>query len=75
VEHVARIGDMRNTYNILVGNPRRRGHSEDTGVDGKLISSWILRKQGGNRVEWMHLVQSKDKWRALVITVMNLRVP
>jgi hypothetical protein len=34
---------MRNVYNILVGKPEGRDHSED----GKIISEWILRKWGG----------------------------
>jgi hypothetical protein len=38
---VARIGEMRSEYNILVEN---LSHSEDLGVDGKIILEWILRK-------------------------------
>jgi hypothetical protein len=36
--HVARVGNMRNSYKILVGNP------EDLGVDGRTILEWILEK-------------------------------
>jgi hypothetical protein len=39
--HVARMGEMRYTYNILVGKPERRSHSEDLGVDGKKILEFI----------------------------------
>jgi hypothetical protein len=35
--HVASIGVMRNPYKILVGNLKGRAHSEDTGVNGKII--------------------------------------
>jgi hypothetical protein len=38
------MGDTRNEYNILVGMPEGRDHSEDLGVDGRIISEWILRK-------------------------------
>jgi hypothetical protein len=31
------MGDMKNAYNILVGRPERRNHTEDLGVDGKVI--------------------------------------
>jgi len=34
-----------------------------------------LREIGQEGVDWMHLVYVRDQWRALVITVMNLRVP
>jgi hypothetical protein len=46
-DHVARIGKMRNAYDILDGNPERKNHSEDLGVDGKIIPEWILGKKGG----------------------------
>jgi len=35
--HVARMGAMRNIYNILVGKPEGRDHSEDLGIDEKII--------------------------------------
>jgi hypothetical protein len=34
-----------------------------------------LRKTGWEGVDWIHQAQDKDKWRAVVNTVMNLRVP
>jgi hypothetical protein len=42
--HVARMEQMRNVYNILTGNLIGRYNSEDLGVDGKIISEWILKK-------------------------------
>jgi hypothetical protein len=44
---------------------------EDLGVDGRIILRWIFRKW--ERV--VGLAQDRDRWRALVNTVMNLRVP
>jgi hypothetical protein len=52
-----------------------RDHSEDPGVDGKMILEWILREMGWEGVEWIHLAQDRDQWQAVVNTVMNLRVP
>jgi len=34
-----------------------------------------LQEVGGSRGNWMELAQDRDRWRALVSTVMNLRVP
>jgi hypothetical protein len=42
--HVASMGEMKNTYHILVGKPEGKNHLEDLGVDGKIILEWILGK-------------------------------
>jgi hypothetical protein len=42
--HVTRMGEIRNAYVILVGNPERRDQLEDRGVDGRIILEWILGK-------------------------------
>jgi hypothetical protein len=34
-----------------------------------------VREIGWEGVDWMHLAQDRDQWRAVVNTVMNLRVP
>jgi hypothetical protein len=47
VVHVARTEEMRNAYNIFVGNPKGTDHLEDKGVDGKIILQWIVRRHGG----------------------------
>jgi hypothetical protein len=47
---------------------------EDPGVDGRIILKWIFERLGGG-VDWIDLAQDRDRWRALVYTVMNLRVP
>jgi len=52
---------------------KRRYHSEDRGADRKPISEWILGKRSEG-VDWIHLVQDRDQWRAVVNTVMNRRV-
>ena len=42
--HVARKGEMRDVYRVLVGNPRERRHLEDPLLDGRIILRWIFRK-------------------------------
>jgi hypothetical protein len=45
--YVARMGEMRNAYNILVGNMKERDLSEDLSVDGKIILECMLEKYSG----------------------------
>ena len=56
------------------GKLRERDHWEDPDVDGRIILRRIFRKWEGV-VDWMELAQDRDKWQALVSTVMNFRVP
>jgi hypothetical protein len=73
--HVARMGDVRGAYNILVGRPEwrrplgrpRRRWEDNISMD--------LREVGFGDVDWIDLAQDRDRWRALLNTVMNLRVP
>jgi hypothetical protein len=45
----------------------------DPGVDGRIILRWIFGKWDGG-MNWIELAQDRDRWRALVNAVMNLRV-
>jgi hypothetical protein len=53
------------------GDPREGDHLGDTGIDGRIISSG----SGMGGMNWIELAQDRDRWRALVNAVMNLRVP
>jgi hypothetical protein len=73
--HVARMGEGRGVHGVLVGKregkrplgrPRRRWE-DNIKMD--------LQEVGGSCGDWMELAQDRDRWRALVGTVRNLRVP
>jgi len=57
------------------GNLRERGHLGDPRIDGRVILIWIFRKCNVGGMDWIELAHDRDKWRALVNAVMNLRVP
>jgi hypothetical protein len=69
--NVARMGEKRSAYRILVGKPEgkrpRRRWEDNIKMD--------LRETGWGGMDWTDLAQDRDQWRALVNTVMNLRVP
>jgi hypothetical protein len=74
-EHVARIGEVRGAYSILVGRPEGRrplGRPRRRWVENIKVD---LREIVFGDVDWINLAQDRDRWRALVNTVMNLRVP
>jgi hypothetical protein len=52
---------------------RERGHLEDQGVDGRIILKCVFKKLDGD-MDWIDLAQDRNKLRAVVNTVMNLRV-
>ena len=57
-----------------MGKPEGKNHLEDTGVDRSIILKWIFNKWGGG-MDWIVQAQNRDRWRAFVNAVMNLRVP
>ena len=56
-------------------NLRERVRWGDPDVDGRIILKLDLQEVGGGCGDWMELAQDRDRWRALVATVRNLRVP
>jgi hypothetical protein len=73
--HVARMGEKRNAYRLLVGKPERRRPLE------RPRRRWVDNIRMGlveveySDVDWIGLAQNRDRWKALVNSVMNLRVP
>jgi hypothetical protein len=71
---VAGQGEGRNVYRVLMGNPEgkkplerpRRRWEDGIKMDLEVI--------GWGGVEWIHLAQDRDRWRAVVNAVMNFRV-
>ena len=72
--HVARMEEGRGVHKVLVGNLRERVHCGDQDVDGRIILRWIL-EVGRGCGDCMELTQDRDRWQALVSTVMNFGVP
>jgi hypothetical protein len=73
--HVARMGEVRGSYNILVGRPEGRrplGRPRCRWEDNIKMD---LREIRFGDVDWIHLAQDRDRWRAPVNMVMNLRTP
>jgi hypothetical protein len=69
------MGEKRNAYRLLVGKPegkRPLGRPKRRWVDN--IKTDFL-EIGWGGVDWIGLAQDRDKWRALVNAVINLRVP
>jgi hypothetical protein len=68
-------GAKRNACRILVGNP------EGKRPLGRLRRRWVdnirmdLGEIGWDGMDWIEVAEDRDQWRALVNTVMNLRVP
>jgi hypothetical protein len=65
---------MRNVHKILVGKPegkRPLGRPRRRWKDDIRMNLWEI---GWEAVDWIHLAQDRDQWRAVVNTVMNLRV-
>ena len=73
--HVARMGEDRGVYRVLVGKlegKRPLGRPRRSWVDN---ISMDLQEVGCGYVDWIGLAQDRDRWRTLVSAVMNLRVP
>jgi hypothetical protein len=72
--HAARIGEEINVYRVLIGKPEGK---RPLGGPWRRWENGIrmdLRETGWGSADWIHLAQDRDRWRALVNMVMNLRV-
>ena len=72
--HVARMGEERGVYRVLVGKSegrRKLGRPRHRWVDNIRLD---LQELGCGYTDWIGLAQDRDRWRTLVNAVMNLRV-
>jgi len=73
--HVARMGEERGVYRVLVGKPEGKRplvRPKCRWVDNIRMD---LQEVGCGYMDWIGLAQDRDRWRKLVSEVMNLRVP
>jgi len=69
------MGERRGVYRVLVGKPEGKGrlgrprHRWDDNI------KMDLQEVGCGGVDWIEMAHDRDRWRALVNAVMNLRVP
>ena len=71
--HVARMGEERGAYRVLVGKGKRPlGRPRRRWVDNIRMD---LQEVGCGPVDWIGLAQDRDGWQKLVNAVMNLQVP
>ena len=72
---MARMGEDRVVHRVLVGRPEGRkplGRPRRRWEDNIKMN---LQEVGGGREDWMELAQDRGRWRALVGTVRDFRVP
>jgi hypothetical protein len=72
--HVARMGEGRKLYRVLVGKPEGKRPLERPRRRWEDGIKMDLKGIGWGGEEWVHLAQDRDRWRAVVNAVMNLRV-
>jgi hypothetical protein len=72
--YVTCMGEGRNVYTVLEGKPEGKRPLERPRLRWEDEIKMDLRETGYGGVEWIHPAQDRDRWRAVVNAVMNLRV-
>ena len=73
--HVALMGEGRGVYGVLVGKPEGKKPLGRTRCRWENNIKLDLQEVGCGDMDWIELAQDRDSWRALMIAVMNLRIP
>jgi len=68
-------GERRGVYGVLVGKPERKRPLRRPRRKWENNIKVDLQEVGCGGMDWIDLAEDRDRWRALVSTVMNLRVP
>jgi hypothetical protein len=63
------VGGKRTTYRLLIGKP------EGSRPLGRRRRGWVDRELGWDDVDWIGLAQDRDRWRALLDSLLKLRIP
>ena len=69
------MGERRGVHRALVGKPEERRPLGRPRRRWENNIKMDLREVGWGSIDWITLAQDRDRWRALLNTVMNLRVP
>jgi len=69
------MGKRRGAYRVLVGKPERKRQLSRPRYRWEDNMEMDLQEVGCGGMDWIDLAQNRDRWRALVNAVMNLRVP
>ena len=72
---MARVGGEQVVHRILLGKPEEKRQLGRPGRRWEDNIKTDFQEVGGACGDWMELAQDRDRWRALVGTVRNLRVP
>ena len=73
--HVPNMGERRGVYRVLVRTPEGNRPLGRPRLRWEVNNKMDLQEVGGSCGDWMELAQDRDRWRALVGVVRNLRVP
>jgi hypothetical protein len=73
--YAASMSESRGVYWVLVGKPEGKSSLGRPRCRWEYTIKVYLQEVGRAGMDWIHLVQDRDRWRALVNTVMNFRAP
>ena len=73
--HVARMGERRGVYRVLVGKPEGKRAVERPRRRREVNIKMDLQELGFGAMDWFELARDRDRWQTLVNVVMNLRDP